>query len=174
MKAQELSRQYATAVFSLLLEDWLISMRVVKDNLIGDPALFKKLQEANQPFQDKQKLLDEIIPPNSPPKIHNFFYTLLKEERFGLLSDILADLERMSFGGPHVQVAYVTTAIALSDEEKEQFRRKLRVQYNKELEFVFNVDLAIIGGAIVQTGDKRIDGSVATRLEAMSNALGLK
>ena len=73
-----------------------------------------------------------------------------------------------------MQVARVTTAAALSDNEKEQFRQKLRAKYGESLEFVFNVDAAIIGGAIVQVGDKVIDGSLATRLESMSNLLGIK
>ena len=80
----------------------------------------------------------------------------------------------MSRGGPLVQVARVTTAFSLSDDDKEQFRQKLRDKYGENLEFVFNVDSALIGGAIVQVGDKVIDGSVSTRIEAMSNRLGVK
>ena len=90
------------------------------------------------------------------------------------MEKVLLDLEHMAQGGPQVQVAHVTTAVALSDSEKEKFRKKLRSQYGDNLEFVFRVDQSILGGAIVQVGDKVIDGSVATRLEAMSNALGVK
>ena len=80
----------------------------------------------------------------------------------------------MSRGGPLVQVARVTTAIALSEDEMDQFRQKLRAKYGQNVELDFNVDPAIVGGAIVQLGDRVIDGSVASRLEAMSNALGVK
>ena len=68
----------------------------------------------------------------------------------------------------------MTTAFALSDEEKERFRQLLRAQYGESLEFVYSVDSTIVGGAIVQIGDKVIDGSISTRLDSMGNILGVK
>lgn len=174
MKAQELSRKYATAIFSLALEKWLTTLNVVAERLANNPSLAGNLQDSNRSFEERQKELDEIIPADSDQSIRNFLYTLLKNGDIDLLGQTLADLERMSRGGPQVEIAQVTTAIALSDGEKEQIRQKLKAQYGDNLEFVFNIDPAILGGAIVQVGDKVIDGSVATRLEAMSNMLGVK
>ena len=37
----------------------------------------------------------------------------------------------------------------------------------------YRVDPAILGGLIVRVGDKLIDGSVASRLAAMKQALGV-
>ncbi len=174
MKAQELSRKYAAAIFSLALEKWLTDLNAVKDKLAESPGLAEGLQDSNRSFAERQKELDGIIPAGSDQNIRNFLYSLLKNGDIALLGPTLADLERMSRGGPLVQVAYVTTVIPLSDADQEQFRQKLRAQYGDNLEFVFNVDPAVIGGAIVQVGDRVIDGSIATRLQAMSNALGIK
>jgi F-type H+-transporting ATPase subunit delta len=174
VKAQELSQKYATAVFSLALEKWLSVLSSVQSNLAENPKLAEKLQDADRSFAERQKELDGILPAGSDENVRNFLYTLLKNGDIGLLGAVLENLEQMSRGGPQVQVAHVTTATTLADEEKEQFRQKLRAQYGANLELAFRVDPAIIGGAIVQVGDKVIDGSVATRLEAMSNALGVK
>ena len=174
MKAQTLSRQYATAVLSLALEKWLTPLNAVRDRLADSPNLAESLQDTGRSFSSRQKELDEIIPANSAQEARNFLYTLLKNGDIGLLGEVLADLERMSRGGPLVQVARVTTAIALSDSDKEKFRQKLRAKYGDNLEFAFHVDPAIVGGAIVQVSDQVIDGSVATRLEAMGNVLGIR
>ena len=174
MKAQELSRKYATAVFSQALEKWLATLRLVHGRLAGDASLAQMLQEAGASFADRQKELDKIVPDGSDRYICNFLYTMLKEGDIGLLGDVIDELDRMTRGGPQVQVARVITALELSDQDKEQFRQKLREKYGESLEFVFNVDPAIMGGAIVQIGDKVIDGSVASRLESMSNLLGVK
>ena len=91
-----------------------------------------------------------------------------------MLGDVLAELDRMTRGGPQVQVAIVTTALPLSDGEKDQLRQSLRKKYGEGLEFTFKVDSSIVGGVIVQVGDKIIDGSVQTRLQSMSNLLGVK
>lgn len=174
MKAQDLSRKYAQAIFGLALEEWLLALGKVKDRLSAEPQLAEQLQDEDLSFSDKQKALDRLIPEGSKPQVRNFLYTLLKNGDIGLLGQVLVDLEQMSRGGPEVQVAQITTAVPLSNNNKEQFRQKLRGQYGDALEFVFRVDQTILGGAIVQVGDKVIDGSVATRLQAMSNALGVK
>jgi F-type H+-transporting ATPase subunit delta len=174
VKAPELSRKYAAAVFTLALEKWLTPLNAVRDRLADSPKLAERLQDTSRSFSNRQKELDEIIPANSDQEVRNFLYTLLKNGDIGLLGEVLADLERMSREGPQIQVARVTTAIALSDSDKEKFRQKLRAKYGDNLEFAFHVDSTIVGGAIVQVGDQVIDGSVATRLEAMSNVLGIR
>lgn len=174
MKAQALSRKYATAVFSLALESWLGPLNAVQAELASNPTLAGTLQDKDRPFSERQNALDKIIPGDSNQQVRNFLYTLLKDGDIGLLGEVMGELERMVRGGPRVQVARVTTALPLSEQEKDAFRQKLAVQYGESLEFDFDVDPAILGGAIVQVGDKVIDGSVATRLAAMSNALGVK
>jgi F-type H+-transporting ATPase subunit delta len=174
VKEQALSRKYALAVFSLALEKWLTSLKAVQDRLIDSPPLAARLADAGRTFADRQKELDGLMPANIDPIVRNFFYTLLENGDIGLLDEVLAELERLSSGGPQVQTARITTAIALSDNEKEEFRQKLRQQYGDNLEFVFSINPAIIGGVIVQVGDKVMNGSVLARLEAMGNAVGVK
>jgi F-type H+-transporting ATPase subunit delta len=172
--AGELSRKYATAIFSLALDEWLVALNVVRNAVSNDSTLATSLTNADIPFQEKQALLDRVIPANTVQAVRNFLYTLLKQDDFGLLNDVIGDLERISRSGPQVQTTYVTTAITLTDEEKEKFQHTLRAKHGDNLEFVFRVDPSIIGGAIVQVGDKLIDGSIASRLEALSNTIGVK
>lgn len=174
MKAQELSQKYATAIFSLALEKWVTALNAVQDRLANNQSLAQGLENSDRSFAERQKDLDGLIPSGTDQNIRNFLYTLLKNGDIGLLGQTLTTLEQMSRGGPLVQVAHITTAMELSDADKEKFRQKLRAQYGDNLEFDFKVDASILGGAIVQIGDKVIDGSVATRLESLSNALGVK
>lgn len=174
MKAQELSRKYATAVFSLALESWLSPLSAVQNELANNPTLATMLQDKDRSFGERQNALDKLIPAGSGQQVRNFLYTLLRDGDIDMLGEVMRELQRMTRGGPQVQVARVTTAVALSEPEKDAFRQKLAVQYGENLEFDFSVDPAILGGAIVQVGDKVIDGSVAARLAAMSNALGVK
>lgn len=174
MEAKELSRKYALAIFSQAVEKWLTVLRLVQDKLSSDTALADTLQDSAKSFGDKRKALDGVIPDDTGSDIRNLLYTMLRDDHIGELSEVIAELERMVRGGPAIRVARVTTAIALTDAEKEQFRQKLRAKHGQELEFAFIVDPNIMGGAIVQIGDKVIDGSVATRLEALGQAIGVK
>lgn len=174
MEAGEISRKYATAIFSLALEEWLGVLNNVQSHISNDSNLVRTVKDTNLPFAEKKAALDKAIPANAIQPVRNFLYTLLKAGDVGLLDDIIGDLERLSRGGPQVQTAYVTTAIALTGEEKEKFQQTLRAKHGDNLEFLFRTDSSIIGGAIVQVGDKLIDGSVASRLEALSNTVGVK
>ena len=118
MEAQELSRKYATAVFSQALEQWLTTLNSVQDKLAGNVDLSGKLQDSGVSFADKQKELDTILPDGTDDHIRNFFYVMLKEGDIGLLGDITDELDRMTRGGPQVEVARVITAVAVSDDEK--------------------------------------------------------
>jgi len=173
VKAQELSRKYATAVFSQALEKWFAALNSVQEKLATNPALFQELGDTSRSFEERKQALDAVLPDTSDQYVKNFFYLMLKEGNLDILPDVIAQLNWMAKGGPQVQVARVTTAIELSDSEKEQFRQKLRQKYGEGLEFQFNIDASIVGGVVVQVGDKIIDGSVATRLESMSNLLGV-
>jgi len=174
VKPQELSRKYATAVFSYALEGWLSALATVQEKMADDAGLTTGLTNGDRSFADRQKDLDGIIPAEASQSIRNFLYVLLKDGHIESLGDVLMNLGQMVSGGPLAQVGHVTTAVALTDDEKDNFRRKLQAQYGADLELAFNVDTTILGGAIVQVGDKVMDGSVATRLEAMKNTLGVK
>jgi F-type H+-transporting ATPase subunit delta len=174
VKAQELSRKYALAIFSQALEKWLSALNAVQSELAGNAALLASLEDSSRPFSQKQADLDKLIPAGTDQPVRNFLYTLLREDDMDLLADVIGELERMSRGGPQVQVARITTAVELSDEEKDQFRQKLRSKYGQNLDFVFSIDPGIYGGVIVQVGDQVIDGSISARLEALGQALGVR
>ena len=70
------------------------------------------------------------------------------------------NLSRLATQGPNLEVTIVTTAITLDEVDKDQFRTRLRAKHGDNLELDFQVDEDILGGAIVQVGDKIIDGSV--------------
>ena len=78
MKAQELSQQYATAIFSLALEKWLSALSTVQNRLADNPKLAESLQDTDRLFADKQKDLDGIVPADSDQNVRNFLYTLVK------------------------------------------------------------------------------------------------
>lgn len=62
--------------------------------------------------------------------------------------------------------AEVTSALPLSDAEKDNVRKSLGAK-----EVNFRVDPTILGGLVVRVGDRVIDDSVASRMSAMEDAL---
>ena len=171
MSQKSLAQEYAQAVYALALEDWQKSLLAVQEKLAGSPEALSQLSDMQTPFAKRQEQLDRLLPDDLPEHVRNFFYTLLKNGDLSLLADVAKHLTRLARRGPGVEVATVTTAVPLTDQEKAQFQQKLAARHREELEIDFVVDKRILGGAIVQVGDQIIDGSVASKLNAAQERL---
>lgn len=163
--------QYAQAIYELALESWQSNLQTVHATLERKPDLLKKLNETDNKFQERQVQLDKVLPAEIPTQVRNFVYTLLKNGDLNKLGDILTYLTRLATHGPTMKVATVTTAYELSAVDREQIQNKLAAKHGQDVEFDYVVDASIIGGVVVQIGDKIIDGSVASKLDSIREAL---
>lgn len=62
-------------------------------------------------------------------------------------------------------VAVVTSAVPLSDGQKQRLGAALAKLYGRPMHLNLDVDPEVVGGIRVQVGDEIIDGAVADRLE---------
>lgn len=85
------------------------------------------------------------------------------------IKDALDEIEKA--GRAHRVDAAVTSALPLTDGEKDVLEGRLRARYGDDLPIVYVVDPGILGGLIVRVGDRYIDGSVATRLGQLRQAI---
>jgi F-type H+-transporting ATPase subunit delta len=69
------------------------------------------------------------------------------------------------------QVAYVITAVALSDDEEQRLADKLGELYGRDISLKVDVDPSVVGGVRVQVGSHLYDGTVARRLDEARKAL---
>jgi F-type H+-transporting ATPase subunit delta len=68
-------------------------------------------------------------------------------------------------------VAYVTTAVPLTDEEEDRLAARLSEMYGRQVSPKIDVDPRIIGGMRVKVGSDLYDGSVTRRLAEVRTAL---
>jgi len=162
---------YARAIYELALEGWQAALLAVNTRLENAPDVLAKLNNTQLPFGERQQTLDALLPNDLSGQARNFFYTLLKEGHLTMLGEIAASLTQLSTQGYGMQTALVTTAVPLTDAEKQQFRAKLSAKYGDNLALEFAVDEAIIGGVVVQIGDKILDGSIVSKLNAARESL---
>jgi F-type H+-transporting ATPase subunit delta len=167
----ELARAYATAAYQHTTWAWLSELNAVRDKLAADPALLADLNNLELDFAKRQARLDAILPSTARADVKNFLYTLLREGHLGMLDTVTADLARMAARRSAVQVAHITSAVPLTPDEQETLRQRVHARYGSEVDFDFRVDAAIMGGVILQIGDKVIDGSIAGRLTTLHERL---
>ena len=165
---------YTRSILAIALEPWLEGLNAVKHAYETDARLRGKLDNPTIEIKDKLALLEGVLPQGSPPELRKFLGVLLSHNDFGLIDEITEALSRAlveEAAGP--QKAVITTAVALSDDERAKLEARLKQRFGSNLEFIYQVDPEILGGVIVQVGDKLIDDSVRGRLQALRQKLGV-
>jgi F-type H+-transporting ATPase subunit delta len=170
-KGEELARKYAEAAYQHTTGGWLSELGAVRDQLVADSALLADLNNAGLDFAGRRARLDAVLPPETRPDVRNFLYVLLREGHLGLLNDVVADLTRLTTRGPGVQVAHITSAVPLTPDEREACQQRVHARFGPDVDLDFRVDSSLLGGVILQVGDKVIDGSVAGKLNALHERL---
>ncbi len=165
---------YTRSILAIALDPWLEGLTAVKSAYETDARLRNKLDNPTIEIKDKLTLLESVLPEGSPPELRKFLGVLLTHNDFGLIDEIVEALSRAlveEAAGP--QRAFITTAVPLSDEERAKLEKRLMERFGSNLEFVYQVDPEILGGVIVQVGDKLIDDSIRGRLQALRQKLGV-
>jgi hypothetical protein len=68
-------------------------------------------------------------------------------------------------------LAWVQSALPLTDEQRELLKRRLRERFGQEFILRVEVDPSLIGGMVIRVKDQVFDGSVAGRLDALGEHL---
>ncbi len=170
----ERSQSYADAFYEAALERWVTALDGIAAALAGDPGLMNRLAAPEAEFAQRQRLLDRVLPPDVDAPVRNLLYTLLQRGDLSLLPDIASGLAARARRAEAAPVPVeVVSAIPLGEDQQQILVARLEAQYGAGLVFSYRVDPAILGGLIVRVGDKLIDGSVASKLAAMKQALGV-
>ena len=170
-KGEDLAREYAQAAYQYTTQDWVGELKRLWDQLVTDPDLLDELADVGLPFSQRQARLDSLLSPDTRPDMKNYLSVLLRDGHLGLLDKVIADMTRLATRGPGAQVAYVISAVPLTREEQQEFRRRIHASYGSLMDLEFQIDASILGGVVIRVGDKVIDGSIAGKLEALHDRL---
>ena len=171
MSVQARPKDYAAAIYDLALEPWLQRLGSVQKAVKSDAALRADLDGTGLSTQEKLDRLSQALPAVVSGEVRKFLGTLLEAGQLGQLDAILVELERLAQRRAERTLALVTSAVALTEAEKEAMRAKLAQQFGSDLEMRFEVDASLLGGVRLRVGDRVIDGSVAGKLAALRDHL---
>jgi F-type H+-transporting ATPase subunit delta len=102
----------------------------------------------------------------------NFVRLLATNKRLDVLPDITAQFEMLRAQYENELDVQVTSAVALSDEQKAKLTSALKTRFKRDVRMTTSIDPALLGGAVIRAGDLVIDGSINGRLQRMATELG--
>ncbi len=168
------AKRYAQAVFELGLErdrldQWATELELVA-GVLQDEEFKALLKHAGVPAGDKVKAVDSVLG-QADPTIRNVVNLLISKGLVGVISDLRAayvDLLDQHLGRQRVQV---TSAVPLEQSELDRISEFVSHLVRKEVIVSADVDESILGGVVIQIGDRLLDGSTASRLNALRNSI---
>lgn len=101
----------------------------------------------------------------------NFLATLAENRRLPVLPEIAAMYETLRAEVENVADVQVTSAVPLDDAQRQRLSAALKIRLQRDVRLHCGVDASLVGGAIVQSGDLIIDGSLKGRLERLAAEL---
>jgi F-type H+-transporting ATPase subunit delta len=168
---QERVDRYAKAVWEVILDRWTSALGEAAAKVSSDPKLAALLADTGKPAADRAAALEKALPKNTPVEVVNLLKVMAEGGDIGLIDEVAGRLGQLGTGQAVSRKAEITSAAALSDEEKAQIRQRLVADHGEGLTFTFDVNPALLGGLRVRVGDRLIDNSVASRLATLREAL---
>jgi F-type H+-transporting ATPase subunit delta len=160
---EEARERQRLAAWSKALE---VAAAVVKDRrveaLLGNPRVTA---------EELAQLVVGIAGPELGEEGANFVRTLADNHRLGYLPEISALFDNLKDEAEGVADVTVTSAATLDEAQRAQIAAALERRLKRKVRLHCDVDPALIGGAVLRSGDLVIDGSLRTRLDRIAYQL---
>jgi F-type H+-transporting ATPase subunit delta len=165
------ANRYAKAIFELAseegrIEEWSRELALIRA-VLDDPDAQAILANPSVPVETRLEAVEALDLPGIGPRGLNLMRLLVAGRRVERIDEIVERYEVLADEAAGRVRASVTTAIPLSDADREQLAGDLSTQLGKDVRLVAHVDPAILGGLVLQVGDRLTDASVAARLDQL-------
>lgn len=168
------ARRYALAAFELAQENkdadaWRDALRQIAE-FMGDPEVRAVLENTRVSQEPKQRLIEAALG-DLPSLPMNLARLLVRKNRTALAVEIAEQFKRQMEEQQGISRARAITAVPLGDAEREALTRRLAEQTGGEVVLETEVDPDLLGGVVVQIGDRLIDASTRTKLRSLRDNL---
>lgn len=173
-----IARPYAEALFRVACEDQSADALKTWSSLVADMGAVAADPDMARVMADPRVTDDQIYSVfvsalGSEPNAHaqNFVRALLENDRLAAMPEIVTQFKQLVDAKQGSAEARITSAFPMNDADVADLVAALEKKFAIKLKPVVEVDAALIGGVRVVVGDRVLDTSVRTRLDAMKAAL---
>ncbi len=173
-----IARPYAEALFRIASEDTSADAMNSWSSLVGNMGVVASDPDMQRVLSDPRVTGDQVYGVfvgalDSEPKTfaQNFVRTLIDNDRLGAMPEIATQFGLLVDAKQGSAEAKITSAFPMSDGDVADLVKALEKKFAIKLKPVVDVDEALIGGVRVVVGDRVLDTSVRSRLDAMKAAL---
>ena len=171
-----LAREYGEGLYELarderLLEEMHGEIVEIAALLKAQPEFVRLLTSRAIERDKRLEVVDDTFKGRAHAYIVNFMKLLVEKERFDCFQDAALWFHQRYNEDFGIVEAHVTSAVALSDDDREALRQKLERMSKKKVSLVTSVDPSVIGGVRVEMDGKRYDNTIQNKLGRLRQSL---
>lgn len=170
-----LARRYAQALFEIAVQSDLDSIEDELQELTGlieqNAEVAQFLYHPHISISEKKSLMEKLFAGQLSVTVRNFLYLLIDRRRQNHLSDITREFSLLADQARNIVEAKVVSATPLNENQELRLQTELGRITGKKIRMVKEVRPELIGGVLVQIGDRVMDGTVAFQLRHIRQSL---
>ena len=175
--AKLVSKVYGDALFEAAREAGRM------DDMYEEVLELQKLLQANEELQkmmenpkvireDKENVIETVFRGRISDEIVELMKLMIAKGRYSNIESVFDYFIGLVKEEKKIGIAYVTTAVELTDGQKDEIvRRLLETTRYESFEMNYEVDASLIGGMVIRIGDRVVDSSIKTKLYELSKSL---
>ena len=172
----EISREYAEALFMLAAEsnkadEYGEALGLLENAFCENPEYILFLSSRSIPQSERIGAIDEAFSDKLPEEVVSYLKLLCEKGRIPYFSESVCEYKKLLDASKRVTTAKVTSAVELTEEEKIRLTEKLEKNSGCKVSMEYFIDESLLGGMIVETDGKVIDGSLRTRLRNIKEVI---
>ncbi len=172
-----ISKRYARALFSIgvdrnSFEQLGAELTALADLYHSSTELRDALDNPVFKNSEKHAILQNLVPRVAPStELRSFALLLFERGRLAFLPHIAREFRKLSDEKLGQVRGKLTSAAPLDAEGLARIQKALEGRLGKKVILETQVDPELLGGVVTQVEDLVLDGSLRTRLEALSNRI---
>ena len=167
---------YGEALYSLAREEALDKrileeLRVLQDSFSKELDFLRLMDSPNLSKEERCAVLDNCFRGNVHGYVLNFLKLLVEKGHILWFSQCVSRFQELYYEDHQILPVRATTAVALTAEQTDRLADKLNGITGKQVILTNRVDPAVMGGVCLDYDGKRLNDTVAHRLDEVRTLL---
>lgn len=172
----EVSKEYGTALFMLACEEqkqeeYAAALQTVETAFAQNEGFLDMLCSPSIPLAERLGVIDTVFVACLPNHMLSYVKLLCEKGRLGGFCEAAEAYRALLDASRHVANVTVTSAVELTDDEKQKLTKKLEQMEKGRVRADYIVDESVLGGLVVEIDGRILDGSLRHRLQEVKEVM---
>ena len=175
--AKLVSKTYGDALFDLAMEEQKLDamseeVRAASAAMQENEDLTRLMNHPKIVKEEKIKLIEDIFAGRVSKELVGLMRMIVEKGHYNEMQNVFSYFIDRVKEYKNIGTAYVTSAVALTDEQKAAVEKRL-LETTKYVQFEmhYSVDAELIGGMVIRIGDRVVDSSIKSKLYSLTREL---